>query len=219
MFVLCGDWTRNLWRNRRYSQHSAIGRQNTTVIRCAITEVKPSFFLPLSHYVGSVQHVVIKIRHLFLRSAACMTSTFLETGVDTNDCKCSRDQQLNVPSEARRKLEIINFGHPSNDWPLRSLLIFRVQTLSALTAQPSSSSYGSEATLAKASHRIGDHKFIISFPQTAPSNSHWAWMMRYSLFSFMCYPICAPSSTSSSVDGEDCKHSRHQRLNVPSNVA
>jgi hypothetical protein len=25
----------------------------------------------------------------------------LETRVDANDCKCSRDQQLNVPSEAR----------------------------------------------------------------------------------------------------------------------
>jgi hypothetical protein len=27
-------------------------------------------------------HVVIKIRHLFLRPAACLTSTLLETGVD-----------------------------------------------------------------------------------------------------------------------------------------
>jgi hypothetical protein len=38
---------------------------------------------------------------IFLRPAACLTST-LETGVDANDCKCSRDQHLNVPSEARR---------------------------------------------------------------------------------------------------------------------
>jgi hypothetical protein len=45
-------------------------------------------------------HVVI--RHLFLRPAVCLTSTLLETGVDTNDCKCSRDQHFNVPSEARR---------------------------------------------------------------------------------------------------------------------
>jgi hypothetical protein len=58
--------------------------------------------IPLSG-VGttSFHHVVIKIRHLFLRMAACLTSTLLETGVDANDCKCSRDQQLNVPSEAR----------------------------------------------------------------------------------------------------------------------
>jgi hypothetical protein len=51
----------------------------------------------------SVQHVfhyvVIKIRQLFLRSAACLTSTLLESGMDANDC--SRVQQLNVPSEAR----------------------------------------------------------------------------------------------------------------------
>jgi hypothetical protein len=47
-------------------------------------------------------HVVIKIRHLFLRPAACLTSTLLETGVDANDCKYSREQQLNVPSEAQR---------------------------------------------------------------------------------------------------------------------
>jgi hypothetical protein len=37
----------------------------------------------------------------FIFTTACLTSTLLETGVDANDCKCSRDQQLNVPSEAR----------------------------------------------------------------------------------------------------------------------
>jgi hypothetical protein len=36
-------------------------------------------------------YVVIKFRQLFLRPAACLTSTLLETGVDTNDCKCSQD--------------------------------------------------------------------------------------------------------------------------------
>jgi hypothetical protein len=54
--------------------------------------------------VRSVQHafhhVVIKIRQLFLRPAACLTSTLHETGVGANDCKCSRAQRLNVPSEA-----------------------------------------------------------------------------------------------------------------------
>jgi hypothetical protein len=59
--------------------------------------------IPLSG-VGTtcIHHVVIKIRSLFLRPAACLTSTLLETGVDANDCKYSRDQQLTVPSEARR---------------------------------------------------------------------------------------------------------------------
>jgi hypothetical protein len=41
----------------------------------------------------------MKIRQLFLRPAACLTSTLLETGVGANDCKCSREQQLTVPSE------------------------------------------------------------------------------------------------------------------------
>jgi hypothetical protein len=53
--------------------------------------------------VGSVHDfhdVVIKIRQLFLRPAACLTSTLLETGVGANDCKCSQDQRLNVPSKA-----------------------------------------------------------------------------------------------------------------------
>jgi hypothetical protein len=30
-------------------------------------------------------------------------STLFETGVDANNCKCSRDQQRNVPSEARNE--------------------------------------------------------------------------------------------------------------------
>jgi hypothetical protein len=59
--------------------------------------------IPLSGVGTTCFHrVVIKIRHLYLRPAACLTSTLLETGLDANDCKCSRDQQLNVLSEARR---------------------------------------------------------------------------------------------------------------------
>jgi hypothetical protein len=46
-------------------------------------------------------HFVIKIRHLFLATARLMP-TLIETGVDANDCKCNRDQLLNVPFEARR---------------------------------------------------------------------------------------------------------------------
>jgi hypothetical protein len=38
----------------------------------------------------------------FLRPAACLTSTLLETGVDANDCKYNRDQELNVLSEVRK---------------------------------------------------------------------------------------------------------------------
>jgi hypothetical protein len=49
-----------------------------------------------------IHHIVIKIQQLVLRPAACLTSSLLEIGVGANDCKCSRDQQLNVPSEARR---------------------------------------------------------------------------------------------------------------------
>jgi hypothetical protein len=47
-------------------------------------------------------HVVIKIWQLFLRPAACLTLTLLETGVGANDRKCNRDQRLNVASETRR---------------------------------------------------------------------------------------------------------------------
>jgi hypothetical protein len=46
-------------------------------------------------------HVVIKIRQSLPRPAARPTSTLLETGVVTDDCKCSRDLRLKVPSEAR----------------------------------------------------------------------------------------------------------------------
>jgi hypothetical protein len=43
------------------------------------------FLIPLSG-VGTTcfHHVMIKIRQLFLRPAACLTSTLLETGVATN---------------------------------------------------------------------------------------------------------------------------------------
>jgi hypothetical protein len=54
-------------------------------------------------------HVVIKIRHLFWRMAACLTSTLLETGVDANDCKCSRDEQSSEAFRNTEELEIINF--------------------------------------------------------------------------------------------------------------
>jgi hypothetical protein len=61
----------------------------------------PSIFLfptliPLSRVGTTCFHrVAIKIRQLFLRPAACLTSSLLENGVDANGCKCSRDQQFN----------------------------------------------------------------------------------------------------------------------------
>jgi hypothetical protein len=67
----------------------------------------PSFSYPYPTKWGrSVQHVfyhvVIKIRQLFLRPAACLTSTLLKTGVGAIYCKCNWDQRLNVPSGTRR---------------------------------------------------------------------------------------------------------------------
>jgi hypothetical protein len=38
-------------------------------------------------------------------TAACLMSTLLETGVGANDCECSRDQRLDVPSEARQTIQ------------------------------------------------------------------------------------------------------------------
>jgi hypothetical protein len=69
------------------------------------TDISAAFPRPTKwgRYNMFFHHVVIKIRHLFLRPAACLTSTLLETKVGANDCKCSRDQQLNVPSEARTR--------------------------------------------------------------------------------------------------------------------
>jgi hypothetical protein len=40
------------------------------------------FFFPPLSVQHVFHHVVIKIRQLFLRPAACLTSTLLETGVD-----------------------------------------------------------------------------------------------------------------------------------------
>jgi hypothetical protein len=67
-----------------------------------ITPLPPTLILSGVGTTCFFHHVVIKIRQLFLRPAAYLTSTPLETGVGANDCKCHRDQRLNVPSEARR---------------------------------------------------------------------------------------------------------------------
>jgi hypothetical protein len=88
--------------------------------------------LPTLSGVGTTcfHHVVIKIRQLFLRPAACLTSTLLETGVGAYDCKCSRDLRLNMPS-CTEELEIISFRHSSYDWLLRKLLSFSDRTQSS----------------------------------------------------------------------------------------
>jgi hypothetical protein len=62
----------------------------------------PPTLIPLSGVGTTCFYVVIKIRQLFLRPAACLALTLLETGVGANDCKCNRDQRLNVPPETRR---------------------------------------------------------------------------------------------------------------------
>jgi hypothetical protein len=78
-----------------------------TLYRSYYIRTKISLFLLLSHSY----HVVMNIQELFSWPATCLTST-------ANDCKCSRDQPLRSTLE----LVIINFGHPSYDWPLRTLV-------------------------------------------------------------------------------------------------
>jgi hypothetical protein len=58
---------------------------------------------------------VIQIRQLFKRPAACLTSNLLETGVGANDCKCSRNQQLKLRSEALRGLAMNRNVHAYAD--------------------------------------------------------------------------------------------------------
>jgi hypothetical protein len=59
--------------------------------------------------------------------------------VGDNDCKYSRDQRLNMSSEARRSSRQWIFGHPYNDRP--TLLTFAIARWSTLTAGSLSSSF------------------------------------------------------------------------------
>jgi hypothetical protein len=88
------------------------GRKGEVLFFCSVPDTKQKFKTRLNsssypyptkwgRYNIIFNHVVIKIRQLFIRPAAYLTSTPLETGVDANDCKC-RGQRLNVSSEARR---------------------------------------------------------------------------------------------------------------------
>jgi hypothetical protein len=71
--------------NSKYSRNFVSTRKLLSVVAMSAIFINSQvfitffFFLPLSHKVGSVQHVfhhiVIKIRQLFLRPAVCLTST------------------------------------------------------------------------------------------------------------------------------------------------
>jgi hypothetical protein len=83
------------------------GRKREMLFFCSVPDTTRDqssffFFLPLSHYVWSVQHNFLSCCDKDFTTGACLTSTFLEIRVGANDCKCNRDQRLNVLSEARR---------------------------------------------------------------------------------------------------------------------
>jgi hypothetical protein len=83
-----------------------------------VLDIKFSFFpnlIPLSGVATTCfHHVVTKIRQLFLRLAACLTSTLLElewvetttNAAGTNGLRAFRSTE---------ELEIINFGYPSEN--------------------------------------------------------------------------------------------------------
>jgi hypothetical protein len=82
-------------------------------------------------------HVVIKIRHLFLRPAAYLTSTHLETGVDASDCNTAGTNSLTCLNGGARDNK---FWSPIQWLTATSNDSFRDRMLSSLTARPSSSS-------------------------------------------------------------------------------
>jgi hypothetical protein len=69
------------------------------------------------------------------KSNGTMTIMRAQCGLVGANWKSSRDQQFNVPSEARRSSRCLIFGHPNDD--RRTLLSFRNRTQSALTVEPS----------------------------------------------------------------------------------
>jgi hypothetical protein len=87
VYVVSGDserseryvWVRIVAIGRKWSLSTPKGNGRDVMlfwVYVSDTFNKSSFFLLLSHWMGSVQHV-IKIRQLFLRPAACLTSTLL----------------------------------------------------------------------------------------------------------------------------------------------
>jgi hypothetical protein len=104
-------WTHGieLWGTASNSNLEILHRFQNSVFRTILNAPwftksnLPPTLIPLSG-VGTTcfSSCCDKIRQFFLRPAAYLTSTLLETGVGANDCKCNRDQRLSVPSEARR---------------------------------------------------------------------------------------------------------------------
>jgi hypothetical protein len=64
---------------------------NTWSLEIPLSEVGATYFSPCC---DKDLVIIFTTDHL--------TLTLLETGVGANDCKCSRDQRLNLPSKARK---------------------------------------------------------------------------------------------------------------------
>jgi hypothetical protein len=90
------------------------------------------FYQKYSHHIVNLTFIISLLMTPQLGHRPSLYITYKEKGpkpttgaqcglVGANDCKCSRDQRLNVPSEARR-YEIIYFWSPIQ-WP--TLLNFR----------------------------------------------------------------------------------------------
>jgi hypothetical protein len=97
------------------------------------------FFLPLSHEVGSVQHVfyhvVIKIhrQHFYFRQLVCCQPALKLEWVLTIANVAGTNSLTCLPKHGGARDN--NFGYPSDDWPLRTLLSFHDDD------RPSRSSY------------------------------------------------------------------------------
>jgi hypothetical protein len=92
-----GSWNPSLIRNDIAMIHLASN------VATSSESSSSSYPFPTLSGIGTIcfSSCCEKIWQLFLRPAACLTSALLETGVGANDCKCSRDQRLNVPSQAQ----------------------------------------------------------------------------------------------------------------------
>jgi hypothetical protein len=94
----------------------------------------PPTLIPLSG-VGTIcfffHHVVIKIRNYFYDRPPALKLEWVLTIANATGIN-------GLTSFRITELEIINFGRPSYDWPLRPVLSFRDRAPSALTARPSS---------------------------------------------------------------------------------
>jgi hypothetical protein len=71
--------------------------------------------IPLSGVGTTYFHVVIKVWQLFLRPAACLTLTPLETGVSANDCKCGTNGLTCLPKHGGARDNKFFVTHPMTD--------------------------------------------------------------------------------------------------------